>query len=198
MKFVYKGKMRSMEELPKGTLPENAVKFKEPENMVQMNIMASLFVLPIIIVICLFVVFKSVLRGNETMVHTNLWGVLLAFLCIVPHEFLHAICFPKGAEVEMYYTLKGMAAFVVSTYPVTKLRFIMLSLCPSIVLGILPLILWLLVPSTLAFSQVLFSFGAFSLLFGCGDLMNVFNALKQMPKGSYQQLSGFNSYWFMP
>jgi hypothetical protein len=96
MKLVYKGKMRSMKELPKGTLPENAVKFKEPKNMVEVNIFAALFMVPIIVVICLFVVFKSVFSLNRTITDIDLWGLLLAFLCIVPHELLLAICFPRS------------------------------------------------------------------------------------------------------
>lgn len=89
-------------------------------------------------------------------------------------------------------------AFVTSTHPTTKIRFIMISLCPNLILGVLPLVVWLFLPPNLFISNVIFSFGSINLLTGCGDLMNVFNALTQMPKGSYQQISGFNSYWFFP
>ena len=31
---------------------------------------------------------------------------------------------------------------------------------------------------------------------GSGDFMNIYNTIKQVPKGAMTQISGFNSYWF--
>jgi hypothetical protein len=88
--------------------------------------------------------------------------------------------------------------FVTSAQPVTKARFIFLSLFPNLVFGWLPLAVWTFLPYNGAYSNHLFTFAFFSILFGVGDYMNAFNAARQMPKGSMQQISGFNSYWYMP
>ena len=47
-------------------------------------------------------------------------------------------------------------------------------------------------------SDILLWFSFCCISFGGGDYMNVWNALRQMPRGSIQQISGFHSYWYMP
>ena len=198
MKIVWKGIYEDKSQLPIGNLPEDAVKFKEPDSMLKLNLVASLFVLPVFILIGLAIFIKSILTGSVVEFSIfNIWGIILAFLMILPHEFLHAIVFPKGEKVELWLSPKALAAFVVSTAPVSKARFIFLSLLPNIVFGFIPLLVWAFLPQDLAVTEVVFSFATFSLLLGIGDYLNVFNATFQMPKGSMQQLSGMNSYWFM-
>lgn len=72
-----------------------------------------------------------------------------------------------------------------------------MSLMPSIVFGLLPLILWLFIPEHNQISNFLLCFGSINLLVGAGDYLNVFNALVQMPKGAVTQMSGFHSYWYL-
>jgi len=117
-------------------------------------------------------------------------------LAIVPHELLHAVCLPPKTVVDLYYT--NWVAFVYSVYPVSKARFIWISAPPSLVLGALPLFVWLFMPHGLFAGNVLFSFVCVSLFCGGGDLMNIGNAATQMPNGTVQQLSGFHLYWYYP
>jgi len=145
--------------------------------------------------------FSSWLHGGlaiEFDLLTIFIASLLALLTVVPHELLHAVCFGKDAEVEVYVAPKQMSAFVVSTHPVSKSRFIFLSLLPNIVFGWLPLVVWAFLPQQGFLMNVFFIFSISCILFGIGDYLNAFNAARQMPKGSMQQLSGFHSYWFMP
>ncbi|PAV27648.1 hypothetical protein CIL05_20805 [Virgibacillus profundi] len=199
MKLEWKGIYKSKDQLPVGDLPLHAVKFKEPDSMLKLNVVAALFVLPVIILIVLAIFLKSFLTGSMVEIRFfNLWGFILAFLMILPHEYLHAIVFPKGEKVELWVSPLALAAFVVSTAPISKGRFIFLSLLPNIVFGFLPLLIWIYLPQSLAITDIIFSFASLSLLFGIGDYLNVFNATFQMPRGSIQQLSGMNSYWYMP
>ncbi|WP_062110017.1 DUF3267 domain-containing protein [Bacillus niameyensis] len=199
MKLVWKGVYKSKDQLPVGELPAHAVKYKEPDSMLKLNIVASLFVIPVIILIVLAIIIKSLLIGDLVGNSIfNLWGILFAFLMILPHEYLHAIVFPKGEKVELWVSPKALGVFVISTAPISKGRFIFLSLLPNIVFGFIPLIIWIFLPHDLAITEIVFSFAFLSLLFGVGDYLNVFNATFQMPKGSLQQLSGMNSYWYMP
>jgi len=145
----------------------------------------------------LFLLGSRLLHG-ELVVSVTFLGWLLSILTFVPHEYLHAIFFGKMAEVELFIAPKQLALFVISTQPVTKARFIFLSLFPNLVFGWLPLAVWMILPHNIVFSDHLLTFSVLSILFGIGDYMNVFNAARQMPKGSMQQLSGFNSYWFIP
>ena len=81
----------------------------------------------------------------------------------------------------------------------SKSRFIFLCLLPNIIFGFIPLIIWIFLPNDIGpISQIVFTFAFCSIGMGAGDYLNVFNASIQMPKGSMTQLSGFNSYWYMP
>ena len=200
LKLIWKGKFQGEHQLPVGVLPDNAVRFREPETPAKLNLVASLFIIPVALIIIAAIIIKAkmglITQGLELF---NIWGVLLAFLMIFPHEMLHAVAFPREAEVEVWYSIKNMMAFVASTYPTSKWRFIFLSLLPSIVFGFIPLIIWIFIPPEFSgISDMLFSFGSCSLMVGVGDFLNVFNAATQMPRGSITQLSGFHSYWYMP
>jgi len=201
MKLTYKGKYTHEDQLSKGILPPNAVKFREPETPFKLNLVALLFTIPALLLIGLFVLASALLHGY-VYVHSNsntiLIGFALAYLTLLPHELLHAVCFGKSAEVEMYIIPRQFMMFVHCTQPISKARFIFLSLFPNLVFGWFPLTVWMLLPHVTIYSDILFGFSFISILFGAGDYLNVYNAFRQMPKGSMQQLSGFHSYWFMP
>ncbi len=200
MKIVFKGRFKSLDDLPKGVLPAGAVKFREPESMLALNLaVLPYFAVPIFL-FALALLMKILLHSEMGKVDVfSVWGIVLSLVMIFPHELLHAIVFPQKAEVEIWYSLNYLVAFCVSTYPTTKARFIWLSLLPALTLGVAPLIMWtVLPPADTAFSAGLLSFSVFSLLYCGGDFMNVKNALMQMPKGSVTQPSGMNSYWYFP
>jgi len=197
MKLVYKGVFKSIEQLPESVLPPNAVKFKEPNSMIVTNMVALLFLIPACAGIWLFERFSYLIYGVSDN-KTTLLGITAAFLFIIIHELLHAVCFGKNAKVEMYVSFKHLMAFVTSNQPVTKARFIFLSLFPNLVLGWIPLAIWTVLPYNEVYSNHLYTFAYISIIFGVGDYLNMFNAIRQMPNGSMQQISGMNSYWFMP
>lgn len=197
MKLVFKGKYVNEEQLPRGELPANAVRFIEPETPAELNVKAALFIIPPMILVAAIIILAFTLHANITL-GLSWWGVLLAFIAMVPHEMLHAVCFPKDATVQMYYSLKNMMMFVASIAPVSKKRFIWMSFCPNFILGWLPLIIWAVFPNVPVLSDIILPFAAMNIFFGAGDYMNMYNAWRQMPKGSWTQLSGFHSYWFMP
>ena len=119
-------------------------------------------------------------------------GFWLGCICLVPHEFLHAIFFKK--DVYMYTNLSQGMLFVVGQENMSKIRFCLMSLFPNIVFGFIPFIIYMINPSF----KILGELGAFSIACGVGDYLNVFNALTQMPKGAKTYLSGMHSYWYMP
>ena len=83
--------------------------------------------------------------------------------------------------------------FVVGTEDMSKIRFICMSLCPNIILGLIPYLIFFIFPNL----GWLGLFGAINLGMGFGDYYNVFNALRQMPKGAKTYLSGMHSYWYV-
>lgn len=200
MKLVNKGIFKNEEELPKGNLPSNAVKFREPDTAKELNKKVIIFILPAIGLAGIIILLAMFIHGDKIKMNYGLSvfiGLFFSYLCIIPHELLHGICFGKKAVVELYFAPKKLMAFVVSNQPISKTRFILLSLCPNIIFGWIPLILWAIFP-TMPYHNVVFYFSLISIAMGGGDYMNVWNAIIQMPKGSMQQMSGFNSYWFIP
>lgn len=195
MKLIFKGKFKSYDDLPKGNLPENAVMFKEPKSMAMVNAVALLICIPMALIMYVLLAATS---KTDCMYDGNLWGLLISFVFLVPHEFIHAVCMGgKGTVVNLYYSLKHFMMFVICLEPMSKTRFIVMSFAPSFVLGWLPFIIGLLLPVS-TFTGILLATGFYGALLGCGDMINIINATFQMPKGSLTQLSGMNSYWFMP
>lgn len=182
MKFHYAGKYNGDENsLPKREHPENYVPFKEHDMKtfaVIMNILA------IIITVCL--ILAVYLMSKEV----SLLGIVLSLASLVPHEFLHALCFKD--DVYMYQNLKQGMLFVAGTEDMSKARFIFMSLCPNIVFGFIPFILFLIFPNL----TVLGTMGAFAVGSGAGDYYNVFNALTQVPKDAKIYMSGVHTYWY--
>lgn len=181
--FRYMGKYKEESSLP-ARIQEGAVMFREPD-FKKFAVIANILAFVILLVLAVFVFFYS---GRKY----NMWGVLAAFLLMVPHEFLHAI-WMKG-EVFMYASPQNMMLFVTSTEDLTKGRFIWMSLFPTICFGFIPLLLFVF-NSGWTFLGYL---GVFSISMGTGDFCNVFFAVTQMPKNSVTFLSGSHSYWYMP
>lgn len=185
--FIYKGKYSGNErDLPHREHPEGTVPFKEPEDMKKLTIVAN--------IISAFILIGTIsllfIRGGLDAY--NIWGVLLAFVSMVPHEYLHGICMP--GTVYMYQNLRQGMLFVINTEDMTKAQFILMSLMPNLVFGLLPFLLFLIEPQW----TLLGSLGAFSLGMGAGDYINVYNAATQMPKGALTFLDGMHSFWYIP
>jgi len=109
---------------------------------------------------------KILLVTNNNFSFFSIYGFLLSFLVIIPHEFLHAIAFPKNAEVQVWYSFKNMTAFVYSTHQISKLRFIYICLLPSIIFGVIPLVVWIFIPvEFFVISKTVFTFAIGNLFF---------------------------------
>lgn len=190
MTFHYAGKYNGDEHvLPKRELPEGTVAFKEPTEKA-FAVLASVGSLLTLIFLLI-----PVAMVYENMSDKNQMGITMALVLsafsIVPHELLHAVCF-KG-DVYMYNNLRSFMLFVVGTESMSKKRYLMMALCPNIVLGLIPYIIGIFFPQLIGLG---FS-GAICLSMGFGDYINVFNALFQMPANANTFLSGFHSYWYV-
>jgi hypothetical protein len=196
MKFLFKGCINNLTQLPISNIPNNSVKFKEPNSVWAANVVMILYFIPVLLALKGFT--SLVLNINSGLhIRISMLGFIIALLITIPHEFLHAICFPKYASVYCYFMPKSLMVVVTCTEPITKLNYIWMNLCPNLLLGWIPLFVWSFIPGINIISNVLFTYAIISICMGCGDYMNIVNASIQMPRKSYQQLSGFNSYWFI-
>ena len=193
MRIIWKGKFDGNEEsLPHGEHKPNAVKFQEIDDIKKLGMVLNLLSVPLMIVTYAIVL----LRGGFVVILDNFWiywaGILAAIACLIPHEFIHAMCFRKEAYI--YTNLKNGMLFVVATEDMSKSHFIVMSLMPNLIFGFVPFLLYLIFPQ-LGFLGIL---GATSIPMGIGDYYNIINALTQMPKGARTYLHGFHSYWYLP
>ena len=200
MKLIYRGRYTGESQLPRADLPPGAVPFREPADTAALNLAAMKWSLLALAAAAALGVVTIPLRGGLVL-GAGFWfmaGFAASFLTLLPHELLHGLCFGRGAEVHLFVSPKDLMAFVVCTRPVSRGRFIFMSLLPNLVFGWLPFLLWCLTPCGGGWSDVLLWFSFCCISFGGGDYLNVWNALRQMPRGSVQQLSGFHSYWYLP
>ena len=145
--------------------------------------------------IMLILAIPFIILGRKHIPSQAIWmavGSICSMLSMFPHEFLHAICFKE--DVFMYNNLSQGLLFVVGTEAMSKSRFVLMSLLPNIVFGVIPYLIFLICPRLLGFGML----GLLCVGMGFGDYINVYNALTQMPKGSKTYLCGMHSYWYMP
>ena len=191
MKLIYKSEYDgNPDHLPTNGIKEGSVKFKEIDDITKagllFNVIAAIIMIILIIILMIRYSFLTIIESPAFMI-----GAIGSLVVLFPHELLHALCFKE--EVYLYTVWKKGMLFVLGLEPMTKKRFIFMSLLPNLVFGFIPYFLALTIPQ-LSFLGV---FGALCIGMGAGDYYNVFNALTQMPKGSYAYMHKMNTYWYV-
>lgn len=191
MIFHYAGKYDGDEnKLPQKEHHPHAVQFKEPDDTKKLSLIANIGCILLMVLLAI----PFVLLGKAHIPSNAVWmmiGGICGGLSLLPHEMLHAICYKD--DVYMYNDLAHGLMFVVGTEDMSKSRFVFMCLCPNLILGIIPYTLFLLCPNLVGLGL----FGIICIGMGFGDYINVYNALKQMPKGSKTYLCGMHSYWYL-
>ena len=167
-----------------------AVRFKEPENMNKLAIVANVLSIVIMATAIILLFARCFTAGKFSGI--SFWAYILPLGTLYPHEIIHGLCF-KG-KAYMYTNLKQGMMFVTGGEDFTKTRFIIMSLMPNIVFGFLPYIIFMINPDWVSLGM----FGSLCISMGAGDYINVFNAETQMPKGSLCYMHCFGTWWYMP
>ena len=187
----YAGKYDGNEEnLPHKEHHPNAVPFKEVNDMKKFSLIVNLGSIGVMLLLAI----PFLILGMRYIPSNAIWlmiGGVLGGLSLFPHELLHAICYKK--DVYLYQDLEHGLMFVVGTEDMSKWHFIFMCLCPNIILGFIPYVVFLLFPKFVGLGL----FGIICIGTGIGDWINVYNAIKQMPKGAKTYLCGMHSYWYV-
>ena len=172
-----------IKEYQRGELPENAIKLNTPRSIDEMTKKAF----PIAIVLCalLFIAMLIKTISNHTRVVSFpaiVVGFLAGFVLLAVHEWLHAVVYPKDAKVTIG-KVKGKLLFVaLASYPMTRVRFIIMSLLPF-VLGILPLAIFIISPAeNKVLNGLMFGMAGMGMVSPYVDVYNVITVLKQSRK----------------
>ncbi len=189
MKFHHAGKYNGDENsLPQREHPANSVPFKEPKNMTAMAVIMNL--MAIIITVISIIIVEILAEEDAYKTNEYLYGIIASLITLIPHEFLHAVCFKS--DVYMYTNLSKGMLFVYGTEDMSKARFIFMSFLPNIVFGFIPFVIFLIRPELIFFGVL----GAFCIGSGAGDYLNIFNCITQVPKNSKVYQCGIHTYWY--
>ena len=187
MKIRYKGSFDGkVNHLPPVEPVADAARLEEPgkprDLVRKANIGAA-------ILFCVLLVLV-VLRGGLGALHIG--GVIVAALVILPRELLRALCYRD--ECWFYMNFQESMPFVTGSEHQSKLRFLVTTLLPDVIFGLIPLILFFIWPK-LSFLGTL---GLLCLPMGCGDYLLASLVLRQVPRDAMLYRQYFHTYWYIP
>ena len=197
------GDFKDLNQLTKDRpVPENAVQFEEGNSFQDIFITGLKIAVPIGLVMILCAIIR--IKNLDYDVHFSILTVELiilaaasTYLLAYVHEFIHALFYPIDAEKQVWKMLDQGAFFVYCERETSKIRFIVMCLAPAVILGIIPYIFWLAFPLALTFTGgIMVLVISFLMTFmALGDYVNVYNAIKQVPKDAKIFNFGIHSYW---
>lgn len=142
---------------------------------------------PIAAVLCvlMFVTMLCKTVMNKTVVISHVFiliGFCLGYICLVIHEWLHGIVYPRNALVTIG-KITGKISFVaLASYPLKRRRFIVMCLLPF-VLGIIPLLIFIVSPAEYReLNGLMFGMSCMGMVSPFPDVYNVFIVLKNANK----------------
>lgn len=161
-------------------VPQNAIKLRDREDLMKKAIPFG--ICPMIICFAAVVVKAYVHKESPFSPVFLLPAIAFGMIVALPlHELAHAVCYPKEATVWVGLCLRKMAAYAISYEPLTKSRFIVMSLAPA-VWGILPLAGFFLLPITMKPLLTICIVSAFmGLISPAPDYMDIVSVLKKAP-----------------
>ncbi|MEQ8199348.1 MAG: DUF3267 domain-containing protein [Clostridiaceae bacterium] len=194
MKLVWRGKISKENSFPEAEIPQEAQVFVDGSSPWK----GYIAIIPILALAYGAAVIKKLLTpGVHLSCYGLIIGICLAVIFITVHELLHAVCCPSGGTIEFFYSIYGISA--VPTSPIPKWRYVFVALCPALILGLIPMFLWVFSPAEYRmFNSIIFGFSVGSLSVCTADISNAVSAVIKMPKGSVLQVSGMKGYWYVP
>lgn len=185
-KITYRGKFDgNWDALPFGGDKPGAVEFKEMDIKKAPIFYSIVAAVLFIIVLVIF----NIAYGFEWF---SIIGFILTIPALVVHEYLHAICMKDQAYI--YQAVNKGILFATTPESIPKGRFIFMSLLPNLVLGLIPLVIFIANPSL----GILGTFGLCMLVGGTGDYINVIHTITQVPSGALIYLKGEKTLWYRP
>lgn len=193
-RIIWEGHQEWDKEYPEGVSPLNAHKIKRPIDILKASVPYG--IIPMLL--CFACVLYKRSNASEIIFDFRFMplSLVLGFLLMPVHEFLHAICYPANAKVYIGICLKKIAAYAISFCPISKARFIVVSLTPAL-LGIIPLLVFILTPISCKVVLTLCLVPMFmGMISPSPDYMDVLHVLRQVPDGAMIRAANDGLYWF--
>ena len=187
MKLHYMGSFQGkVATLPHAEPVEDAVPVREPGKPRKLVIITNIGAL------VLFAILLALLLLQGGTAALNFRGVILAAVLLFPRELLRSV-FYRG-DVYYYTNFQQSMPFVIGPEHMRRERFLLMTLAPDVLLGLLPYLLFLIWPRL----SLLGTLGLICLPMGFGDYLLAWLILRQMPKGAMTYRNMFHSYWYIP
>lgn len=172
MKLVWKGKLTKDKGFPKADIPKDAKVFLGEENSWHIYIIGILI---FILGIALLKIKLNYFYGLRMKRIGYLIGLGLAVLFLVIHELIHGLSCPRDSTVNYYYSIYGITCYPLD--PMNRNRYIFMAIAPAVILGFIPLIIWIFMPVRFVMiNSILFTFSLGSLGGSSADIYNLLKA----------------------
>ena len=192
LNIVFKGNYVSDDQLIKRCdIPDGAVEYGIVSSLQREFGRGLLILFPIFLVMVAATYFKvkdlnyHLTMGLDVVVSFVLIIVLVYLLTFV-HEIIHALFYPADVVKEIWKSKEQGAYFVYCEKEISKERFIVMCLAPMFILGIIPFVIWLILPDLIPMPYniaVPIIFWLMTII-AMGDVANVYHVMKEVPRGS--------------
>ena len=172
-------------------IPENAMEFGIVSDLKKEFVRGFLILMPVFVLMIILTVYK--VRNYDYRLNMDLHLILSFVLAVLAihfltyvHEFIHALFYPREALKTIWRSDEEGAYFIYCEEIISRNRFIVMCLAPMFVLGIVPFVLWLLLPAMIPMPyDMAFAFVTWMMtVMAMGDVANVYHVLKEVPEGA--------------
>ena len=167
----------------RGQLPQNAIRLNTP-NSTDETLKKSFLIAAVLVLVLNVAMFIKIITNRTIVVAPAaiVGGFLIGFILLIAHELLHAIVYPRKAEITIGKIKKKFVFVALASYPMSRQRFILMCLLPF-VLGIIPLAIFILSPAeNTILNGFMFGTASIGMVSPYPDVYNVIIVLNQTKK----------------
>lgn len=167
----------------RGQLPQNAIRLNTP-NSTDETLKKSFPIAAVLVLVLNVAMFIKIITNRTIVVAPAaiVGGFLIGFILLIAHELLHAIVYPRKAEITIGKIKKKFVFVALASYPMSRQRFILMCLLPF-VLGIIPLAIFILSPAeNTILNGFMFGIASIGMVSPYPDVYNVIIVLNQTKK----------------
>jgi len=188
----YMGKYTSDEQLIKRKeIPENAVEFGIITDLKKELGRGFLMLLPLFLIMVMATIFK--VKNVDYHIQKD-YRIIISIIMVIAsvrvltlvHEFIHCLFYPRKALKTIWHSKEQGAYFVYCEEEVSKLRFIIICLAPMFILGIIPFVIWLILPNVIPmpYNIAVAIITWIMTIIAMGDVSNIYWIIKEVPSGA--------------
>ena len=178
-------------------LPANAVMVIEAKSQAELLRASYCLVIPLIIVFIGLIVLGKKKGWFIPSKKGFVIGAVASFLLQGFHELLHGMACPAGSDMYIGIIKENFSGYATTTSPINFFQCIVYYLLPALVLGIVPMVCFLLdkeKKSTVCW--FFYGFAMIGLIQTSPDWFGLYPILQQVPRDAFIQISGWHTYWF--